>query len=125
MRPCPRALVVDADPVIRLAVDRQLDSIGWEAITVNTGREAVRVVELHLFIDVLLSELKLPDLEGVTVAWLVTRHSPATRVAFMAESPPEEPLEPRQAPLLIKPFSTQALVAALSGAAIIRHLRRV
>lgn len=112
----PRVLLVEEDPLVRLAVDRQLDALGWEAVPVNTGEEAIRVVKLGMIVDVLLTDLKLPDLDGLAVAWAVTRVSPRTRVAFMAAMPPGEPLEPYDAPLLVKPFSTSALGDALAGA---------
>jgi CheY-like chemotaxis protein len=116
----PRALFVDEDPLVRLAVDRQLDALGWEAVTVNTGEEAIRVVKLGLVIDVLITELNLPDLDGVAVASAVTRLSPRTRVTLTAAVPPTEPLEPRHAPFLLKPFSTAALGNALAGAVPLR-----
>jgi CheY-like chemotaxis protein len=114
-----RVLVVDEDPLVRLAVDRQLDALGWDAVTVNTGEEAIRVVEMGLLVDVLLTDLRLPDLDGLDVAWAVTRVSPRTRVAFTAAAAPDEPLEPRHAPLLLKPFSTSALSHAIEGAVLI------
>lgn len=116
-----RVLVVDEDPLVRLAVDRQLDVLGWDPVTVNTGGEAVRVVELGMIVDVLLTELKLPDLDGVALAWAVTWLSPRTRVAFMGGAAPQRPLEPREAPFLIKPFSTPALANALTGAVLFRR----
>ena len=92
------------------------DALGWDAVTVNTGEEAIRVVEMGLLVDVMLTDLRLPDLDGLEVAWAVARVSPRTRVAFMAAAPPGEPLEPAAAPLLLKPFSTIALRCALEGA---------
>lgn len=118
-----RVLLVDDDPLVRLAVDRQLDALGWEAVSVNTGGEAIRVVELGLIVDVLLTDLKLPDLDGLVLARAVTRVSPQTRVAFMAADAPGEPLEPPNAPFLLKPFSTSALGRALAGAIPMDHGR--
>lgn len=116
-----RVLLVDVDPLVRLAVDRQLDALGWDAVTVNTGGEAIRVVELGLIVDVLLTDLQLPDLDGLAVAWAVTHVSPHTRVAFMAAAAPSEPFVPRDAPFLLKPFSTSALAHALAGAIRMDH----
>jgi CheY-like chemotaxis protein len=47
-----RVLLVDEDPMVRLAVDRQLDTLGWDAVVVNSGEEAIRVIEMGLFVDV-------------------------------------------------------------------------
>ena len=46
MRRRQRALVVDQDPVARLAIDRQLETLGWDAVTVNNGSEALSEVSL-------------------------------------------------------------------------------
>lgn len=117
----PRALLVDEDPLVRFAVDRQLDALGWEALSVNSGEEAIWVVELGFVIDVMITDLKLPDLDGPTVAWAVTALSPRTRVVFIAAAPPTEPFEPSDAPLLLKPLSTAALGTALAAAVLLRR----
>jgi CheY-like chemotaxis protein len=117
MDPRRRVLVVDDDAVIRLQVDRQLEELGWEVLTVNTGSEAIRVVELGMVCHVMLTEARLPDLDGDSAAWLVARMLPGIRVAFMGTSAPDRPLKPAHAPFLLKPFSTMALAKALAGAA--------
>src|SRR5215208_659573 len=101
-----RVLVVAEDPVMRLQIDRQLDELGWDGLTVNSGEEAIRVVEMRRIIHVLLTELRLPDLDGRSVAWTICRLQPRIRVAFMGSSPPASKLEPHGAPFLLKPFST-------------------
>lgn len=111
-----RVLVADSDAMTRLAIDRQLEMLGWDPLTVNTGAEAIRVVQFGLPVAVLLAELDLPDLDGRSVAWTVTRLQPDVRVAFMCARVPGVPLEPRDAPLLVKPFSTPALDEALKAA---------
>ncbi|MBI2827768.1 MAG: response regulator [Acidobacteria bacterium] len=107
---------MDDDPNVRLVVDRQLDALGWEAVPVDTGQEAIRVVEGGMIVDVLLTDLHLPDIDGVAVARAVAGLSPATRVAFMSGAAPSKSLDPREAPFLLKPFSTRALANALAGA---------
>jgi CheY-like chemotaxis protein len=111
-----RALLVDQDAEMRLAIDRQLETLGWDAVVVNSGDEAVRVVRMGFPVDVLLIELRLPDVDGRDTAWEICQLRPFTRVAFMGTMAPAEPLEPRDAPFLLKPFSTQALRNALAGA---------
>jgi CheY-like chemotaxis protein len=111
-----RVLLVDEDPEIRLAIDRQLDELGWDAVVVNNGSEAARVVALGLVVDVLLIELREPELEGREVAWTICRHRPFTRVAFTGRTMLSEAIEPRDAPFLLKPCSTMALKNTLAGA---------
>src|SRR5215213_714056 len=114
--PKRRVLVVDEDPVMRLQIDRQLDELGWDGLTVNSGEEAIRVVEMGMVIHVLLTELRLPDLDGRSVAWTICRLQPQVRVAFMGSAPMPTRVEPHPAPFLLKPFSTTALAHALAAA---------
>ena len=117
-------LLVDDDPELALAVDRQLAELGCEAIVVGSGEDALRVLEQDLRVDVLLTELRLPDIDGRELAWAVCQKRPFIRVAFIGSHAPSEPLELREAPLLIKPFTGMALARALSQAAPLRRTAR-
>lgn len=112
MRLC--VLLVDDEAGLRSAVGRQLHTLGWEVVAVATGEEAIRVAEGGEVVDVLLTDLQLPDIDGVAVARAVTALSPRTRVAFMSGSAPQRPLDPSDAPFLLKPFSVTALANALA-----------
>ena len=107
---------MEDDPAVRAVVDRQLDALGWEAIPVGSGRDAIGIVERGMVVDGLLTDLDLPDLDGISVATEVARRSPGTRMAFMSGSAPQRSLEPGDAPFLRKPFSTSELANALAGA---------
>jgi CheY-like chemotaxis protein len=117
-------LLVDDDPESSLAVDRQLAELGCDAVVVAGGEEALRVLGEDLRIDVLLTELRLPDIDGRELAWAVSQKRPFVRVAFMGRVPPGGELDPRDAPLLLKPFTTTALANALSQATPLRRTAR-
>ena len=117
-------LLVDDDPESSLAVDRQLADLGYEAVVVAGGEDALRVLGEDVRIDVLLTELQLPDIDGRELAWAVCQKRPFVRVAFMGRVSPGEPFNPREAPLLIKPFSTTSLANALTQAAPLRRAAR-
>ena len=108
-----QVLLVDDDPELRLAVDQQLAALDYDVVVVATGEDALRVLAEELRIDVLLTELRLPDIDGRELAWAVGQRRPFVRVAFMGRDLPEEPLDP---PFLKKPFTTTALLEALSRA---------
>ena len=104
-----RVLLVDADPMQRLTIDRQLELLGWDALLLNRGSEAIRALEMGFAADVLLADVQLPDMDGAVVAWMVGRVSPHMRVAFMGRAWPQRPLEPHHAPFALKPFSIPTL----------------
>lgn len=106
-------LLVDADPELTLAVDRQLAELGYDAVVVTNGEAALRVLEEDLRVDVLLTEVRLSDIDGRELAWAVCRRRPFVRVAFMGQDLPDEPADERDAPFLRKPFSAPALATAL------------
>lgn len=109
-----RVLLVEDDQAVRSVVDRHLRSLGWDVIPVSTGRDAIRLVELGTRVDILLTDLDLPDVNGMSVAGAVTAAAPSTRVVFMSGRFPIVPLEPRAAQFLLKPFSQAELARALA-----------
>lgn len=117
-------LLVDDDPEVSLAVDRELAELGCETVVARSGEDALRLLAEDVRIDVLLTELRLPDIDGRELAWAVAQKRPFVRIAFMGQAPPGEPLDPRDAPLLIKPFSSTALAKALTQAAPLRRSQR-
>ena len=106
-------LLVDDDPELRLAVDQQLAALGCEVIVVASGGDAMQVLAEDVRVDVLLTELRLPDIDGRELAWAVGQRRPFVRVAFMGRDVPQESLD---SPFLKKPFTTTALSHALSQA---------
>ena len=114
-------LLVDHDPEVTLAIDRQLAELGYEAVVVTSGEDALRVLAEDLRVDVLLTEVRLPDIDGRELAWAVCRKRPFVRVAFMAHDLSDEPLDVRDAPFLRKPFSAPALATALAQASPLRR----
>mgnify|MGYP003341786713 FL=1 len=106
----PRVLLVDEDPVSRLAIDRQLDTIGWEAYCAGSGFDALRTIGLRLPFEALLVSVRLPDMFGQTVAAAAAQIIPSAQLIFLVTEPPVVTLG---APFLVKPFSTSALAAAL------------
>ena len=100
-----RVLLVDEDPVTRLAIDRQLDALGWDALVLGSAKEALGVVEIGVKVPILLTDVKLPDLDGMTLAWKITMLAPRTHVIYIGSALPDAPITPRNAPFLLKPFS--------------------
>jgi CheY-like chemotaxis protein len=116
-----RVLVVDEDPTVRVTVDRQLDALGWQAICVNNGTEAIRAAEMGLTVDVLLTDVHHVDLDGTAVASAVACQMPGVRVVFTRHALATGPLLVYpDVPVLVKPFSTRRLADALAAAAPIR-----
>jgi CheY-like chemotaxis protein len=114
-------LLVDDDAELRLSVERQLEESGCDVVVAATGEEAMRLLAEELRIDVLLTALRLPDIDGRELAWAVSQKRPFVRVAYVGLHRPEEPLDPADAPFLAKPFTLTALADAVARAAPLRR----
>ena len=117
-------LLVDDDAELRLSVDRQLEEAGCDVVIASTGEEAMRLLAGQVRIDVLLTALRLPDIDGRELAWAVSQKRPFVRVAYIGLQRPEEPLDPVAAPFLTKPFTVAALADAVTRAAPLRRTGR-
>lgn len=107
-----RLLLVDEDPVARLTIDRQLDTLGWEAFGTDSGVEAERILELvPIVFEAVLIGLPLPDLDLAAFCARVMALAPAAHLLFLVPSGhPEVP----PGRYVLKPCSTSALAAALA-----------
>jgi two-component system, cell cycle sensor histidine kinase and response regulator CckA len=114
-------LLVDGDAELRLSVDRQLEETGCDVVIASTGEEAMRLLAGQIRIDVLLTALRLPDIDGRELAWAVSQKRPFVRVAYIGLQRPDEPLDPVDAPFLAKPFTLSSLAEAVTRAAPLRR----
>lgn len=111
-----RLLVVDDDPPIADLVATVARYEGWEAVTANSGEEALRrAAAFHP--DIVVLDLMLPDIDGfgvldrlrqsgtmVPVVFLTARDGVADRVAGLTRGGDD---------YLVKPFAVEELMARL------------
>jgi len=97
----PTVLVVDDEPAVRHVITRLLSEAGYRVLTAMSGPEALDRLQEAGPIQVLLTDLRMPTMNGVQLALRVLHLWPGTRVVIMAAYPSEDPLA---WPVLIKPF---------------------
>lgn len=61
-------LIVDDDPVIRRLTRRMLNSLGYEVIEAENGADALNRFNENGDIDLVLSDLKMPIMNGMELA---------------------------------------------------------
>jgi signal transduction histidine kinase/ActR/RegA family two-component response regulator len=61
-------LVVEDEPGVRRAVQRNLERLGYHVLAAHDGEEALRIVESLDTIDLLLSDVVMPGIDGPEVA---------------------------------------------------------
>lgn len=62
-----RILVVDDEPEIEKVLATFLKGNGFDVITAGGGREALRIIESGEKIDLMVLDLKMPEISGVDV----------------------------------------------------------
>jgi two-component system cell cycle sensor histidine kinase/response regulator CckA len=112
----PIALVIDDEPIIRQLIHRTLEPATCRVVEARSGDEGLRIIQRAMPpIDVVLTDLTMPDLGGWEVAQVLARYRPAIQVGVVsgcAETIPDE-IHELGARLLIKPFTSAALVALM------------
>ncbi len=107
-------LAVEDDPLVRTTVAHYLENLGFRVLVAAGPREAVRLAqEYGASIDVLLTDIMMPQQLGSDLARTIQNEHPHVRVAYMSAHEREELLEAGRiepgAPLLQKPFDQRSL----------------
>ncbi len=76
-------LVVEDDPAVRMVVLDELSELGYRTIEAVDGPSALPILQSGLAIDLLLTDVGLPGMNGRQVAEIARQHRPALRVLFM------------------------------------------
>ena len=107
-----RILLAEDDDALRSYLDRALVNAGYEVVAVACGTEALPHLENHFF-DLLLSDIVMPEMDGIELAQRCAEISPRTKVMFItgfAAVSLRASKEAPQAKLLSKPFHLRDLV---------------
>jgi DNA-binding response OmpR family regulator len=116
LEPPRTVLVVEDEPNIRELVALHLQLDGWTVTQTGDGQEALRLARAEPF-DLVILDLMLPGLDGMTVLRAIRREAPATDVPVLLltarrdESDKVLGLESGADDYLTKPFGVRELVA--------------
>ena len=102
-------LAVEDDDLIRSLLDDTLRDLGYRTITAANGQEALAALQAHQDIDLLVTDVRMPLLNGVDLVAQARRELPGLRVIYVTGHVPEN-LLPRvqvddKTVLVMKPFS--------------------
>lgn len=113
-----RILVVDDEAPVRSVVRRMLERLGYRVLEATNGAEALGIIETSMHrIDLILTDIVMPDLHGGELGEFLSVSEPARRVLFMSGYPGDEitrrGLGREGATVLKKPFTPDALARAV------------
>jgi two-component system cell cycle response regulator CpdR len=107
-----RILLAEDDDAMRAYLARALENAGYEVVAVDRGTEALPHLETERF-DLLLSDIVMPEMDGIELAQRCAEISPHTKVMFItgfAAVTLKASREAPQAKVLSKPFHLRDLV---------------
>jgi two-component system cell cycle response regulator CpdR len=107
-----RILLAEDDTVMREYLTRALERSGYAVTAVDRGTAALPLIESEHF-DLLLTDIVMPEMDGIELAQKVAEIAPATRVMFItgfAAVTLRAGKQMPQARVLSKPFHLRDLV---------------
>jgi two-component system cell cycle sensor histidine kinase/response regulator CckA len=108
-------LLVEDEPMVRAVAERALTRHGYTVITADNGEEALEVLARGEPIDLLVSDVVMPGMDGPTVVREARKSRPELKILFMsgyAEEQLRNSIDVDNVNFLPKPFSVQELAEA-------------
>ncbi len=111
-------VVDDQHPVLEL-VDAFLEDSGHRVYLAGSGQQALDIVDrLEGAIDLLLTDVRMPAMDGPELHARIIERFPGVRVLFMSAFSAAEATRfglPAGAPLIVKPFLPDELLERIRG----------
>lgn len=107
-----RILLAEDDDSMRVYLSRALERSGYEVVAVDRGTAAIPLISQERF-DLLLTDIVMPEMDGIELAQHVASIAPETRVMFITGFAAVTLRAGRIAPeakVLSKPFHLRDLV---------------
>ena len=107
-----RILLAEDEEAMRTYLARALQNAGYDVVSVDRGTDALPLLQTEHF-DLLLSDIVMPEMDGIELAQRCAEISPATKVMFItgfAAVTLKANREAPQAKVLSKPFHLRDLV---------------
>jgi two-component system, cell cycle sensor histidine kinase and response regulator CckA len=108
-------LLVEDEPMVRSVAERALTRHGYTVITADNGEDALGVLAKGEQIDLLISDVVMPGMDGPTMVREARQSRPELKILFMsgyAEEQLRKSIDIENVAFLPKPFSVTDLAAA-------------
>jgi two-component system, cell cycle sensor histidine kinase and response regulator CckA len=107
-------LLVEDEAPVRELVRRVLESLGYVVLSAELPSEAERLLDETAEVDLLLTDIVMPEMSGYDLAERVSAQRPDVRRLFISGYAPR--VQPVKGPLLKKPFAPEQLARAVRAA---------
>ncbi len=111
-----KVLVIDDEPIVRTSCKRTLTPQEYDVTLADSGRSGIELLERETF-DVILLDLKMPDMSGIDVLKVIMERWPGTKViivtGYSTVDTAVEALRLGAFNHIEKPFTPDSLLAAV------------
>ncbi len=115
-----RILIAEDDDNVRTFVSRALEIAGHDVVDVEDGGLAVEMLDTDSAFDLLLSDIRMPVMDGIALALHVGAHHPGLTIVLMTGFADQREraigLDALVYDVIPKPFSLAELVAKVGDA---------
>jgi DNA-binding NtrC family response regulator len=109
-----QVLVAEDEAMLRAIAVEMLEDAGFTVFQAGDGEEALKVLKANPGIQVLVSDIKMPRMDGYALVEAGLAIRPDLKVLLMtgyAQDPPPQVLKAREIQILHKPFNLERLCA--------------
>jgi two-component system cell cycle sensor histidine kinase/response regulator CckA len=106
---CAKVLIVEDDPGVRQIVEIVLRRAGHEVVAVEGPQEALAVLQGQSDINLVLTDVVMPQMNGYDLAAEVRKIAPRARIVFMSGYAHDSVRHPADEAFLAKPFTAESL----------------
>lgn len=107
-------LLAEDEAMLRLLAVEMLQDAGFEVFEAADGAEGLELLKAHPEISLLVSDIKMPRMDGYALAEAGLALKPDLKILLMtgyAQEPPPPRLRQPDIPILHKPFNLERLCA--------------
>ncbi|RYF51808.1 MAG: response regulator [Comamonadaceae bacterium] len=113
-------LAVEDEAPIRMLLAEFIEEMGHSAVMAADGEDAITQLAKHDEVDLLITDIRMPGMSGLDLAWLARTKRPEVPIVFITGYAPElndTPLaQEAHTAVLTKPFTLEQLRAAVRRA---------
>jgi CheY-like chemotaxis protein len=111
-------LVADDETLLRLLANDILSDAGYRVLEARDGQEALTILEVHGAVRVLITDITMPNVDGISLANIVRARWPGIGIVIASGAMPDASrlVIPEWARFVRKPYAPETLLRQVEAA---------